>query len=76
MGNRALLKAWAKGAKLGETSVWHKIRTWDITDGRVTLVSSWPIHELPHSIDIVCPGTEADGVAWDEFEKENDLELF
>ncbi len=76
MGNRALLKAWAKGAKLGETSVWHKIRTWDITDGRVTLVSSWPIHGLPHSIDIVCPGTEADGVAWDEFEKENDLELF
>lgn len=76
MGNRSLLKAWAKGAKLGETSVWHKIRTWDITDGRVTLVSSWPIHGLPHSIDIVCPGTEADGVAWDEFEKENDLELF
>lgn len=76
MGNRALLKAWAKGAKLGETSVWHKIRTWDITDGRVTLVSSWPIHGLPHSIDIVCPGTEADEVAWDEFEKENDLELF
>lgn len=76
MGNRALLKAWAKGAKLGETSVWHKIRTWDITDGRVTLVSSWPIPGLPHSIDIVCPGTEADGVAWDEFEKENDLELF
>ena len=70
------MKAWANGAKLGETSIWHKIRTWEIVDGRVTLVSSWPIHNLPHSINIVCPETDEDSKAWDEFEKENDIDLF
>ena len=57
MENRALLKAWAKGAKLGEANVWSKIRTWDVAGGKVKLASSWPIHGLPHSINIVCPET-------------------